>query len=236
MEVDAVDFTLTAAPWPFATEQAAAIERHWQHRTAGNPHLYNGPVLLLHSGAVEAGEVTAKVFRGACFQTDFKTFMAWREFGFPETSVRNIFSMAAIEASDGAFILGEMAPHTAPAGQIYFPSGTPDPSDVKEDRVDIEGSAARELMEETGLGSGEVSFEPGLTLVMDDVRVCCMKPVRAHVTADVLAAKLHAWLARDDRPELARMHIVRTARDILPAMPDFVVAYLEYGFAQGLAR
>jgi hypothetical protein len=36
--------------------------------------------------------------------------------------------MAALRGADGAFLLGEMAPHTTNGGQIYFLAGTPDPS------------------------------------------------------------------------------------------------------------
>ena len=54
--------------------------------------------------------------------------LAWRDFGFPDANIANGFSMAALLSADGAFDLGEMAPHTANAGAIYFPSGTPDAS------------------------------------------------------------------------------------------------------------
>jgi 8-oxo-dGTP pyrophosphatase MutT (NUDIX family) len=121
-----------------------------------------------------------------------------------------------------------MAAHTAPAGQIYFPSGTPDLHDVKAGRVDIDGSAVRELREETGLGPGDVEFVPGMDLVLDPVRVCCMKRVRSPDTAANLVDRIHAWLEQDTKPELARMHIVRTTADIRPAMPGFVVSYLNH--------
>ncbi len=124
-----------------------------------------------------------------------------------------------------------MAPHTAPAGQIYFPSGTPDSSDVTDGRVDIDGSALRELREETGLDIGTIELVSGMDLVLDPFRVCCMKRVRSSKTAAALVEDVQAWLAREPQPELARMHIVRGEADILPAMPDFVVDYLRYRLA-----
>lgn len=223
--VAAIDCALVEAMWDFAARDADRIERHWQARVAATPELFNGRVLMLHDGAV-VGHGPDAIFKGACFATDFKAFMAWREFGFPSTGVRNIFSMAALETADGAFVLGEMAAHTAPAGQIYFPSGTPDNSDVHGGRVDIEGSAAREMAEETGLTPADVELLPGLDLVLDPVRVCCMKRVRTAETADRLVDRIHRWLDADPDAELTHMHIVRNADGILPAVPDFVADYL----------
>lgn len=220
----AIRCDLIEAEWGFARENRDGIEANWRKRVAATPEMWNGRVLLLHDGALEADAV----FRGHCFATDFKAFLAWRDRGFPETGVRNCFAMAALESQDGAFVLGEMAPHTAPAGQVYFPSGTPDMSDVVAGRLDLEASTRRELVEETGLDPAALRFDDGFTLVMSPTRLCCMKRVRAPEPAEDLVARIDAFLRRDPKSELARMHVVRSLADITPAMPSFVVSYLRH--------
>ncbi len=141
--------------------------------------------------------------------------------------------MAAIRGDDGAFLLGEMAQHTVNAGQIYFPAGTPDPSDIFDDKVDLEASARRELLEETGVDADEASVAPGWTLVLTPRRIACMKLMTLAVSATALKTRIDAYLASDPHAELSRMHLVRGPRDIDETrVPIFVAAYLRNVFAQ----
>jgi 8-oxo-dGTP pyrophosphatase MutT (NUDIX family) len=228
--VDRVDCVLESVPWPFARDQAAAIDAHWAAAVARKPMLFDGRVLLQTRGQAETAADGARVFRGAYTEVAFREFLAWRDFGHPVLGFRNGFGMAALRGSDGAFVLGEMGPQTANAGRVYFPSGTPDRSDLSDGAVDIEGSVRRELAEETGLSLADLAFAPGFVVLHDAVRVCFMKRVDAREPAAVLADRIRATLATEDNPELCGIHIVRGPSDLTPAMPVFVAAYLRRAF------
>lgn len=195
--------------------------------------LFNGRILLLGRRMIEARRDGVFKLSGAFFETDYADYLAWEEFGDAEEPVSNCFSMAAIRGDDGAFLLGEMAQHTANAGQIYFPAGTPDPSDIFDDKVDLEASARRELLEETGVDADEASVAPGWTLVLTPRRIACMKLMTLAVSATALKTRIDAYLASDPHAELSRMHIARGPRDIDETrVPIFVAAYLRNAFAQ----
>ncbi len=235
LEVADLDLTVTPQPWPFAAAEAERIAAHWRARQAAQPRLYNGRVLLLGSHALERRADGASILRGAYFETDFAAFLAWRDFGFPDAQACNGFSMAALASEDGAFLLGEMAAHTANAGAIYFPAGTPDPQDVFAGRVDLTANATRELEEETGVGGREAALDPAWTLVFAPARIACMKIMRLAAPAEAIKARVETFLADDPEAELAAIHIVRGLKDIDDKrMPRFVVDFLNYAFAQRL--
>lgn len=221
--VDALDFRMTSGAWDFAQSRAVEIAVHWKRRLAEQPNMFNGRVLMLSRHAVEG-----RTLRGEFIETDFAAFLAWREFGFPASNACNGFSMAALRGDDGAFLLGEMSPHTASAGAIYFPAGTPDPQDVFDGVVDLAASARRELFEETGIDPSEAEIAPGWVIVHAPGRVACMKPMRLRVPAAQARARIEAQLAREARPEFSRIHVVRGEGDFLPRMNDFGRAYIRW--------
>src|SRR5580704_10443121 len=144
--VTTLDLKVRPFDWPFAAARRGEIDAHFAEKQREKPELWNGRVLLGRN-TLRTGERLAADY----FETDFASFLAWRDWGFPDMSVFNGFGMGALRSSDGAFVLGEMGPHTANAGRVYFPSGTPDLDDIRDGAVDIAGSVAREVEEETGL-------------------------------------------------------------------------------------
>ena len=146
--------------------------------------------------------------------------------GYPDTAMRNCFPMAALRSSDGAFLLGVMGAHTATAGQIYFAAGTPDPSDLVGDTVDLESGVMRELKEETGLGPADAVPQAGWTAMPYGQRIALMKIVQAHETAEALRERIRTFLGSQEQPELSDIHIVRTVSDLRRTMPPYVAAFL----------
>ncbi len=232
LEVAELDLDLEPLPWAFAEGRKGAIAAHWAKLREAKPALYNGRVLLLRRREVAPRPGGALRLTGAFFETDYANFVAWDDFGRPDDGVENCFSMAALTTADGAFLLGEMAPHTMNGGLIYFPAGTPDPDDVIARKVDLEASAKRELFEETGVEAGETAVAPGWTVVVAEKRVACMKTMALPLAAEAAKARIEAFLAQDPNAEFARIHIVRRPEDLDPKRTVApVVAYLRAAFA-----
>jgi hypothetical protein len=223
--VPLVRLDLVYAPWawPFAQERRADIEAHFEARRRRASGIWNGRVLLLRSHAIEDG-----VLRGAFFDTDFASFLAWRDWGAPDPTVLNCFALGALRANDGAFLLGVMGAHTASAGSIYFPCGTPDLGDVVDDRVDLEGSIRREIAEETGLGGQQFHAVPGWHAILDGSLIAVARLLDVPHTGAEMHARARAHLAGERTPELADVRLVRGPADLDPRMPGFVTAFLTH--------
>jgi 8-oxo-dGTP pyrophosphatase MutT (NUDIX family) len=227
---DALDFRLGPGIWDFARDRAGEISAHWRKRKAQVPQLFNGRVLML--GAHEyVNHGDARVLTGQFLEADFADFLAWREFGFPASNACNGFSMAALRGADGGFLVGEMAAHTASAGAIYFPAGTPDRQDLDGDVVDLEASARRELFEETGVGAEEAEIAPGWWVVHSQGRVACLKMMRLRQSTEAAKTRINLGLAEDPKAEFSRMHVIREESDFTDRVTEFVRVFIRYVWA-----
>jgi 8-oxo-dGTP pyrophosphatase MutT (NUDIX family) len=221
LHIDRLELAFAPRPWAFAAEKRAEIDAFFAELKRVTPGLWNGRVLLLYRQQFEAG-----VFRGAYLESDYASFAAWSRWGWPAAGVYDSFGAGAILGADGGYLLGVMSAHTLNAGQIYFPCGTPDPSDIAGDTVDLDFSVRRELAEETGLPVAEFETEPGWTTVIDGSLIAHIRVFRARETAEELRQRALAHLAAEARPELADIRIARGPADFDPKMRGFVRAFL----------
>lgn len=224
--VTTLELAVRPIVWPFAEERRAEIAAHFAEKQRERPKIWNGRVLLGRDAVFTDGHLAATY----C-EADFASFLAWRDWGFPDPSVFNGFGMGALRASDGAFIMGEMAHHTANAGRIYFPSGTPDLDDVRDGMLDIPGSVAREIAEETGLTAADYSAEADWHCVVSGRAIAMIQVLNLDMPGDAARARIEANLAREAEPELSAIHLVRGVSDLTPSMPRFVTVFVEQQFA-----
>jgi len=225
--VDDIESDYHERSWAFAEERADEIDANWRALCAQRAGVFDGRVLVVDRWSIEE-RAGRRVLVTRHFATNFRNFVAMRDWNFPDPQVRNCFAAAALVSREGHWVLGEMGGHTANAGRVYFPCGTPDMDDVQGSRVDLEGSVLRELEEETGLAPHDVRADAGWTVVFESGRIACLKIVRSPLSTDDLAARVRNFLAREKDAELSGVHVVRSRADLRPgAMPPFILAFLE---------
>ena len=220
--VTVLDLPVRQSLWPFAQARRADIDVYFTGEQRLRPKIWNGRILLARNPVFTDGR-----FGADYFETDFASFLAWRDWGFPDSDVFNGFGMGALRSADGAFVLGEMGQHTANAGRIYFPSGTPDLDDVREGAVDIAGSVAREVLEETGLNEADYTADAHWDCVVSGAAIAMIRILSVDMPGEALRKRIEATLARQPQPELSAIHLVRGTGDFTAAMPRFVTAFIE---------
>ena len=221
--IDHLALAFEPRPWRFAEARRAEIDAHFAARRAERPQIWNGRVVLANRCRIADRSLT-----GGCFETDFASFLAWRDWDFPDADATNVFAMGALRGSDGAFLLGVMGAHTANAGRVYFPAGTPEPEDIADGALDLAANVVREVAEETGLAAQDYVAAPGWHAVPTGRRLALMKLLAADAPAPELQRRMREHIARDAHPELADIRIVRGPADFDPMMPSFVTALLSY--------
>ena len=219
--------------WAWAEANRNWIAAKWGRLRAEKPRLFNGRILLVSDHALDGS-----TFRARFFEADYAAFLGWRDAGFPPTPVVNGFAMGALQGSDGAFVMGVMGAHTANAGRIYFPAGTPDPSDVRPDGVvDLASSIVRELGEETGLVPTPDAIGSEWIIVREGPKLSFLRPIRLAEPAEAIIGRILAHLRGDPDPELAGACAVRDVHDIdEAAMPEFLKVFLRWWFRESAGQ
>ena len=115
--------------------------------------------------------------------------------GFPTRTCSTASAWARCAAPTARSCSAKWAQHTSNAGRIYFPSGTPDLDDISDGAVDISGSVARELEEETGLAPDRYRSEPDWHCVFTGPAMAMIRILHVDMPGDALRARIEANLA-----------------------------------------
>jgi len=221
--LERVDFEASSWQWPFAAERRAEIDDYFRRQQQANPTLWNGRLLLLRDFSIASG-----VLSGRLFETDYASLLAGLALNAFDATAKACFGAAALLASDDAYVVGLMAAHTRNAGQLLFPSGSIDPEDASQGRVDLDLSIERELAEETGLDADIIHARRGWYAVFAGPRIPILRVLRVNEPAQVLRERILANLSRHERAEFEDIAVVRGLADIDPRMPPWMQAFLRH--------
>lgn len=213
--------------WRYANDNRDAIADHWHRAAAANPNYFNGDIYLIDAFALDAESRTAEA---RLLKTDFRSYLFWRERGFPFAGVLDGFGSGLITSSDGAIILGRQQPGNVNSGLAYLPGGFIDGRDVTADgRVDIVASVAREIAEETGLQAADLERKEEFFLVMGGAHIAIAVPYLSRLPAMLITSLVADHIARDSHPELSEVIAVIGLRDLDDlAMPSYARTLLRY--------
>ena len=222
LPIKTLDLQLRPGTWAFADAERLKINEHWRKLADANPKIWNGDVLICTDAEWSDGGL-----RGNFLKTDYASFVAWRDWDWPDRTVRNLFGSAAVLSADRAVLYGRMASHTLNAGKVYPPGGSLEMMDVTaDDRVDVMGSIIRELEEETGLKAGDA--EKGeLLAIFDDHRLSVAQVFRFAERAEALATRIRHYLRTSQEDELSDIEIVTATSKLASSMP-YAVALANY--------
>lgn len=199
-----VTLTATEQSWSFPAATQPLIDAHWARSVAANPKYFNGLVYTLTHFAVEPGHVSASLAPIA-----FQHFLYWRDLGQPDVGIADVFGAAILRSNEGHVLLCRAAPGMLSEGRYTFVSGFIDLNDrLADGRVDLAGSTRRELREETGLGSDDLTPEPGYVVVNAGGMTMFAIVYRSALDAATLSERILAFARASAVPEIDDVMIV----------------------------
>lgn len=219
IEVASVALRLEPGRWDFADRHAADIDTHWARRRQACPHFFNGAVHLLADYEIAPGGRLVAHF----VRSDLKSFLYWREHGWPDSHVMDAFGSALILSRGGELLLGRQRSGHLNGGLAYPPGGFIDARDLRSDGViDLDGSVLREIREEVGLLPEQLQQRPGYIVTCAGPVCSIGVPYVVRCSDAELRTAAEHHIAADPDPELADVLLLAPgpAPDRLP-MPDY---------------
>jgi 8-oxo-dGTP pyrophosphatase MutT (NUDIX family) len=218
-----VDIRFVPGRWPAPQALRDKVPETWARLLAANPRLWDGRVLGVSAFGGAAPDVDGGVLRGEAREDSYSAFLTWRDLGFPEIGIRNVFGSAVVISADGAVLLGRMGDWTANPGQIYPAAGSLEPADVVAGTVRVFDSMVRELHEETGLDAGAARVGRSFA-IFEGPRISVARGFHFPQDAAELLSYIRANLEVQSERELADVVAARSRRDVERAgsFPSYV--------------
>jgi hypothetical protein len=221
-----VNLRVVDGSWAFAARNRADIDLHWERRLRESPAFFNGIVHVLTQRSLsEEGVLSASFVR-----TDFKSFLYWRETGWRDDSVMDSFGSALILSAEGHALLGRQRAGNMNGGLCYPPCGFIDPGDIGPDGIiDLEGSVAREIAEETGLAAPAIRRSGGYVVTQVGPVLAMSALYRSPLADEALLAEAGRHIAGDAKSELTDFLLAKPGADTSEVpMPDYARALLRH--------
>jgi 8-oxo-dGTP pyrophosphatase MutT (NUDIX family) len=219
-----VDVRLDAAPHPFELEHQLAIEENWRREREANSALFDGRLVLLSEVSYEQKRVI-----GRCHSVRYATLLYWRR--ARPAGAEHVYAHAALVSSDGALVAIRMGAHTANPGKVYFAAGSFEPMDFVDGMVDVEGNMAREVREETGLNISRLPRDDEYRLFSRDSITVIFKRYYLGEPADLIAAKISDFVARETEPEIEGPVIIRECDNLPEGVMPYMKAIIDWHFS-----
>ncbi|MGQ0673566.1 MAG: NUDIX hydrolase [Hyphomicrobium sp.] len=225
--VSACRMTAAAGGWDFAETHSAAIDRHWAVRSRDSPGFFNGTIYMLADHLLEPD-----LLSGRLRPVDFKSFLYWKDHGYPDAGLRDCFGSALIRSAEGHVLLGRQRAGNINAGLAYLPGGFIDARDIGSDgSIDIAGSIGREVVEETGIGIAGLTRGEGFLLTFAGPMLSMAVQYRSPLDSATLSDRIHRHIAADPGSELADVVVIRSEADLRGlAMPLYADVLLHHLF------
>jgi hypothetical protein len=83
LQTEHIELSFAPHSWSFAQQRSVEINEYFVSLQRKKPNLWNGQILMLREAVISDG-----VFRGTCFPVDYASYLAWRDWGFPDDSVK----------------------------------------------------------------------------------------------------------------------------------------------------
>jgi 8-oxo-dGTP pyrophosphatase MutT (NUDIX family) len=211
----------------YEKENKLEIVTNWDAELRANPALFNGDFFMAEEAHIADGSFAA-IYR----RTRFETMMHWKK---NQTLFKpwHIFAVGVIVSSDNALIAGRMASSTAAAGRVYFPAGSFDETDVRNEILDIDGNMRREVMEETAIDlAGARRSDSRMYLVTADRSIALFRRHYFDLNAQELLKLIRGHIADEINSELDDVIAVASPADMSDSTPATFRTFGDWHFAE----